>query len=95
MHETYIVAQTRDGVVIVDQHAAHERIVYEKLKRQRAEAGVERQLLLAPLVIDLVPRAAALIDRTDELEVLGLDIESFGPGAVLLEKLRALSPRAT
>ena len=91
LHETYIVAQTRDGVVIVDQHAAHERIVYEKLKRQRAEAGVERQILLTPLVIDLEPRAAAaVVDRVDELEVLGLVIESFGPGAVLLREAPSL-----
>ena len=48
LHDTYIVAQTRDGMVIVDQHAAHERIVYEKLKRQREESGVERQILLQP-----------------------------------------------
>ena len=91
LHETYIVAQTRDGVVIVDQHAAHERIVYEKLKRQRAEAGVERQILLAPLVVELEPRAAAaLVERAGELEVLGLVVESFGPGAVLLREAPSL-----
>src|SRR5699024_6767477 len=52
LHDTYIVAQTREGVVIVDQHAAHERLVYEKLKRQRAESGVARQMLLIPVVVD-------------------------------------------
>jgi DNA mismatch repair protein MutL len=91
VHETYVIAQTRDGVVIVDQHAAHERIVYEKLKRQRAEAGVERQILLSPLVVDLDPGgAAALLERVDELEPLGLVIEGFGPGAVLLREAPSL-----
>ena len=55
VHDAYIVAQTRDGMVIVDQHAAHERIVYEKLKRQREQSGVVRQILLSPLVVDLEP----------------------------------------
>ena len=91
VHETYIIAQTRDGVVIVDQHAAHERIVYEKLKRQREETGVERQILLSPLVIDLDPQAAAaLIERAGELEALGVVVEGFGPGAVLLREAPTL-----
>ena len=87
LHETYVIAQTRDGIVIVDQHAAHERIVYEKLKRQRAQNGVERQILLSPLVVELdAGAAAALIERVGELEALGLVIEGFGPGAVLLRE---------
>ena len=91
MHETYVIAQTRDGVVIVDQHAAHERIVYEKLKRQRAASGVERQILLSPLVVELDPyAAAALLERAEELQALGLVVEGFGPGAVLLREAPAL-----
>ena len=91
VHETYVIAQTRDGVVIVDQHAAHERIVYEKLKRQRAESGVERQILLSPLVVDLDPWAAvALLEHAVELQALGLIVEGFGPGAVLLREAPAL-----
>ncbi len=91
VHDAYIVAQTRDGLVIVDQHAAHERIVYEKLKRQREANGVVRQILLSPLVIDLEPRAAsALFERAAELEALGLIVESFGPGAALLREAPAL-----
>jgi len=91
LHGTYIFAQTRDGVVIVDQHAAHERIVYEKLKRQRAETGIIRQILLAPLVVDLEPRAAgALAERARELQALGLVIEEFGRGAVLVREAPAL-----
>ncbi len=91
VHETYIIAQTRDGVVIVDQHAAHERIVYEKLKRQRETSGIERQILLSPVVIDLDPQgAAALIEHAGELEALGVVVEGFGPGAVLLREAPAL-----
>jgi DNA mismatch repair protein MutL len=91
VHETFIVAQTRDGIVIVDQHAAHERIVYEKLKRQREQNGVARQILLSPLVVDLEPRAAAaLADKAGELEALGLVVEPFGPGAALLREAPAL-----
>jgi DNA mismatch repair protein MutL len=91
VHQTYVIAQTRDGVVIVDQHAAHERIVYEKLKRQRAESGVERQILLSPLVVDLDPwAAAALLEHAGELQALGLVVEGFGQGAVLLREAPSL-----
>jgi DNA mismatch repair protein MutL len=91
LHGNYIVAQTRDGVIIVDQHAAHERIVYERLKRQRETAGVERQILLSPLVVDLEPAAAqALVEAAATLEGLGLVVEAFGPGAVLLRETPTL-----
>jgi DNA mismatch repair protein MutL len=87
LHENYIIAQTRDGVVIVDQHAAHERIVYEKLKREREKGGVERQTLLTPLIVDLDPDAAALVDaHAAELAALGLIVEGFGPGAVMVRE---------
>ena len=87
LHETYIIAQTRDGLVIVDQHAAHERLVYEKLKRQRAEKGVARQLLLIPVVVDLdQARLHALTPAFEELAGLGLVLEPFGPGAVLVRE---------
>jgi DNA mismatch repair protein MutL len=91
VHETYIVAQTRDGIVIVDQHAAHERIVYERLKAALANAGVARQLLLIPEVVELdeddVERLAA---RAGELERYGLAIEPFGPGAVAVRETPSL-----
>jgi DNA mismatch repair protein MutL len=91
LHGNYIVAQTREGVVIVDQHAAHERIVYEKLKRQRAQEGIARQILLSPLVIDLDPSAAAaLVERAAELQALGLVLEGFGQGAVLVREAPSL-----
>ena len=80
MHETYIIAQTADGIVIVDQHAAHERIVYEKLKRERDGGAIERQTLLTPLVVDLDPDAAALIDaHAEELAALGLSSRASAP----------------
>jgi DNA mismatch repair protein MutL len=91
VHETYIVAQTRDGVVIVDQHAAHERLVYERMKGEMAEGGVVRQTLLLPEVVELDPAEAdRVIARSDELAQLGLIIESFGPGAVLVRETPAL-----
>jgi DNA mismatch repair protein MutL len=90
VHGVYIIAQTNDGLVIVDQHAAHERIVYEKLKRQRDGGAIQRQALLTPLVVDLDPDAAALIDaHGEELAGLGLIVEGFGPGAVLVREAPA------
>ncbi len=87
VHNAYIIAQTADGLVIVDQHAAHERIVYETLKRQREGRGVERQALLSPIVVDLDAESAALIDaHAEELAALGLVVEGFGPGAVLVRE---------
>jgi DNA mismatch repair protein MutL len=91
LHETYIIAQTRDGLVIVDQHAAHERLVYEKLKKQREETGVARQLLLMPVVVDLdETRMNALTGAFDELAALGLVLEPFGPGAALVREAPAI-----
>jgi DNA mismatch repair protein MutL len=90
LHDSYILAQTADGVVIVDQHAAHERLVYERLKRQRAESGIQRQLLLIPAIVDLgAAEAARLMAAAPALERLGLAIESFGPGAVLVREAPA------
>jgi DNA mismatch repair protein MutL len=95
LHDNYIVAQTRDGMVIVDQHAAHERLVYEKLKRQRAENGVARQMQLIPVVIDL-PSAdiERLMDNREALAQSGLVLESFGPGAVAVSEAPALLGKA-
>ena len=91
LHETYIVAQTRDGLVFVDQHAAHERLVYEKLKRALERDGLARQILLVPVVVELDPADAAnLVERADELARFGLVIEAFGAGAVLVRETPAL-----
>ena len=88
LHDTYIVAQTADGVVIVDQHAAHERLVYERLKRERATRAIARQALLIPVVIDLDPTEAdRLVERAAALAELGLVIEPFGPGAVAVTEV--------
>jgi DNA mismatch repair protein MutL len=91
IHETYIVAQTEDGIVIVDQHAAHERLVYERMKQALANGGVRRQALLIPEVVELDPsEAEALTTRAEELAHLGLVIEPFGPGAILVRETPAL-----
>jgi DNA mismatch repair protein MutL len=90
IHETYIIAQTSDGLVLVDQHAAHERLVYERLKRARAENGVARQALLSPLVVDLNEAdAARLVEASNLLASLGLALEPFGPGAVAVHEAPA------
>ncbi|MCA8891075.1 MAG: DNA mismatch repair endonuclease MutL [Hyphomonas sp.] len=91
LHETYVIAQTRDGIVIVDQHAAHERLVYEDMKRQMAAGGVKRQALLIPDVVELTEdEAARVVERADELAELGLEIEPFGSGAVCVRATPAL-----
>jgi DNA mismatch repair protein MutL len=91
LHETYIVAQTADGIVIVDQHAAHERLVYERMKREIAANGVRRQILLLPEVVELEePSATRLASRDRELAELGLVIERFGAGAVVVREVPAL-----
>ena len=91
VHETYIVAQTRDGVVIVDQHAAHERLVYERMKVEMEAGGVARQALLLPEVVDLDPAEAQRVaEKASELATLGLVIETFGPGAILVRETPAL-----
>jgi DNA mismatch repair protein MutL len=91
IHETYIVSQTRDGLVVVDQHAAHERIVYEKLKASLAKNGVQRQILLIPEIVELDEATVErLVARADELASFGLAVESFGPGAVAVRETPSL-----
>lgn len=91
LHDTYIVAQTADGLVIVDQHAAHERLVYERLKKQRERDGIARQALLIPEIVELDAAVVGrLLDHAGELEQLGLVVESFGPGAVAVAEAPAL-----
>src|SRR5207237_5186671 len=83
IHETYIVSQTRDGLIVVDQHAAPERIVYERLKASLAHNGVQRQILLIPEVVEMDEATVErLLARTDELSSFGLAVESCGPGPV-------------
>ncbi|MFY9894481.1 MAG: DNA mismatch repair endonuclease MutL [Xanthobacteraceae bacterium] len=91
VHDTYIVAQTGDALIIVDQHAAHERIVYEKLKAAIEKSGVARQILLIPEIVELDEAdVERLLTRTEELARYGLVLESFGPGAVALRETPAL-----
>jgi len=94
VHETYIVAQTRDGIVVVDQHAAHERLVYERLKAALEKSGVARQILLIPEIVELDQAdVARLAARADELARYGLTLEPFGPGAVAVTETPALLGR--
>ncbi|WP_170510102.1 DNA mismatch repair endonuclease MutL [Ruegeria arenilitoris] len=91
VHENYIIAQTADGMVIVDQHAAHERLVYEKLKTQMAENGVAAQALLIPEIVELSEGdCARLLAVADDLSRLGLTIEPFGGGAVAVRETPAI-----
>ena len=90
IHETYIVAETADGFILVDQHAAHERIVYEHMKAQLAASAIPTQPLLIPAVIDMDPVSLARIEAEAELlSRLGVIIEPFGRGAILIRELPA------
>ncbi len=91
VHETYILAQTEDGVVIVDQHAAHERLVYERMKTALERDGIARQALLVPEIVELAPvDADRLLGRAGELAELGLVIEGFGHGAIAVREVPAM-----
>ena len=91
LHENYILSQTEDGLVIVDAHAAHERLVYEKLKAQMANTGVGAQALLIPEVISLSEGDMALLmEQNATLSQMGLSIEPFGQGAVAVQSVPAL-----
>ncbi|WP_349359616.1 DNA mismatch repair endonuclease MutL [Stappia sp.] len=91
VHETYVIAQTRDGLVIVDQHAAHERLVYERLKAALATRSVARQGLLIPEIVELPEEdVQRLAERAEDLEAVGLVLEPFGPGAIAVRETPAM-----
>ncbi len=91
LHETYIVAQTADGIVIVDQHAAHERLVYERMKAALASGGIQRQMLLIPEIVEMDEASAQRIaGRAAELAELGLVVDAFGPGAIAVREVPAM-----
>jgi DNA mismatch repair protein MutL len=91
LHETYIIAQTHDGLVIVDQHAAHERLVYEEMKAAMAAGHVQSQALLIPDIVDLErDEVARLMARAEDLRSMGLTLEAFGPSSVLVREIPAL-----
>jgi DNA mismatch repair protein MutL len=96
VHETYIIAQTADGVILVDQHAAHERLVYERLKRQHAEAGIRAQPLLIPEIVSLsADDCDRLLAASDDLAALGLVVEPFGGTAVAVREMPAILGQAS
>ena len=91
INKTYIVAETEHGLILIDQHAAHERLVMERMKIALAEKGVASQTLLLPEVVSLADHyAAALVDATEMLESMGLVVETFGTGAVVVRGIPAL-----
>lgn len=91
MHENYIIAQTQNGMIMVDQHAAHERLVYEKLKAQMAEKGVARQALLIPEIIELSQSERdSLLEFQEAFAQVGLVIEPFGPTAIAVQETPAM-----
>ncbi len=95
VHGTYILAQSRDGLLILDQHAAHERLTWERLKAAHEGQAVERQVLLLPEIVELDPRDAdRLADAAADLATLGLVLEPFGAGAVVLREVPALLAKA-
>jgi DNA mismatch repair protein MutL len=87
-HDTYILAQTKNGIVIVDQHAAHERLVYERLKAARETQGIERQMLLIPAIVEMAEAdVERVIEAAPRLAEFGLTVEGFGPGAVAVREM--------
>jgi DNA mismatch repair protein MutL len=95
LHETYVIAQTADGIVIVDQHAAHERLVYERMKHALEAGHVARQPLLIPEIVSLDPaEVERVVARAGELEALGLVVEAFGPDALMVREMPALLGKA-
>ncbi len=91
LHDTYIVAQSADGIVIVDQHAAHERLVYERMKHALENGGVKSQILLIPEVVEVGAESAhRLAAKAGAFAALGLALEPFGDGAILVREVPAL-----
>jgi DNA mismatch repair protein MutL len=95
VHQTYILSETSDGVMLIDQHAAHERIVYEKLKAALSGGRIARQLLLIPEIVEMSEEDAALVlEHRVSLAESGLVLESFGPGAVIVREAPAILGQA-
>ncbi|MEP1442310.1 MAG: DNA mismatch repair endonuclease MutL [Hyphomicrobiales bacterium] len=91
IHENYIIAQSDEGLVLIDQHAAHERLVYERLKKNMDDNGIERQILLIPDIIDLPEEDVNnIVERAEELAEVGLIVEAFGPGAIAVRETPSL-----
>jgi DNA mismatch repair protein MutL len=94
VHDSYLIAETGDGMMVIDQHALHERILYEELRTRVAEGRVESQRLLVPEPVDLTAaEAAALVEHGELLAQLGLEVEPFGGDTVLVRSIPAMLPR--
>jgi DNA mismatch repair protein MutL len=93
VHDSYLIAETGDGMMVIDQHALHERILYEELRSRVAQGQVESQRLLVPEPVDLsAADAAAVLEQGEVLAQLGLEVESFGGDTVLVRSLPAMLP---
>ncbi|MDJ0789139.1 MAG: DNA mismatch repair endonuclease MutL [Myxococcota bacterium] len=91
LHATYLMAETKEGVLLIDQHAAHERVLYERLRAAWLEGGVERQALLVPITVELdASRRSALEESRERVLALGFEAEPFGESAVVLRAVPAL-----
>lgn len=88
---SYIVAEGPDGMYLIDQHAAHERVMYEKFQAQMKAQGVDRQPLLDPILIELSPEESAIVEKSrEELSTIGFDVEPFGDGVIALRSIPAM-----
>ena len=91
LHENYILSQTANGMVVVDAHAAHERLVYERFKKQMDERGIEKQGLLSPEIVEMEEsEAERLLSFAEPLAKMGLEIDAFGAGAIAVQAIPAL-----
>ena len=91
LHKTYIIAETAEGIVLIDQHAAHERLVLERIKAEHAGGSVERQILLVPEVVEVdAAGLAVLLEHAEMLAKRGLVLEAFGEGALLVREVPAI-----
>jgi DNA mismatch repair protein MutL len=85
VHDTYLIAETAAGMVVIDQHALHERILFEELRTRLARRGIESQRLLVPEPVDLpMDEAAIVLEQAEVLGKLGLEVQEFGGGTVLV-----------
>jgi DNA mismatch repair protein MutL len=93
VHDSYLIAETGDGMMVIDQHALHERILYEELRVRVANGQVESQRLLVPEPVDMTAtEAAALVEQSELLGQLGLEVEAFGGDTVLVRSVPAMLP---
>ena len=91
LHATYIVSQNKNSIIITDQHAAHERLVYERMKKALQNDGIQRQILLIPEIVDLEEsKLARLLEQQIDFGKFGFSIDEFGPGALIVREVPSL-----